>query len=42
MVCDASGKLVGVISLQDLAVEREEEAGETLQDVKSDGPAPMH
>jgi CBS domain-containing protein len=39
MVCDDSGKLVGVVSLQDIAeTESEEEAGETLQQVKS-GPA---
>jgi CBS domain-containing protein len=39
MVCDDSGKLIGVVSLQDLAeAESEEEAGETLQQVKS-GPA---
>jgi CBS domain-containing protein len=39
MVCDDGGKLVGVVSLQDIAeTESEEEAGETLQQVKS-GPA---
>jgi CBS domain-containing protein len=39
MVCDQGGKLVGVVSLQDLAeAESEEEAGETLQQVKSGPP----
>jgi CBS domain-containing protein len=39
MVCDDGGKLLGVVSLQDIAEsESEEEAGETLQQVKS-GPA---
>jgi CBS domain-containing protein len=39
MACDDDGKLVGVVSLQDIAeTESEEEAGETLQQVKS-GPA---
>jgi CBS domain-containing protein len=39
MVCDDQGKLVGVVSLQDVAEsESEEEAGETLQQVKSGGP----
>jgi CBS domain-containing protein len=39
MVCDDAGKLVGVVSLQDIAEhESEEEAGETLQQVKS-GPS---
>jgi CBS domain-containing protein len=39
MVCDDSGKLVGVVSLQDIAeTESEEEAGEVLQQVKG-GPA---
>jgi CBS domain-containing protein len=42
MVCDAQGKLVGVVSLQDLAAESEDEAGETLQEVKSDTPPPLH
>jgi predicted transcriptional regulator len=43
MVCDDHGMLKGVISLQDLAEERsDEEAGETLQEVKSDGPAAIH
>jgi len=42
MVCDAQGKLLGVIAFQDLAEESEEEAGETLQEVKSDGPPPLH
>ncbi|HET8541055.1 MAG TPA: CBS domain-containing protein, partial [Anaeromyxobacter sp.] len=43
MVCDAQGKLKGVISLQDVArLESEEEAGETLQEVKSDSPPAMH
>jgi CBS domain-containing protein len=36
MVCDEKGQLQGVISLHDLAgSEREEEIGETLQQVKS-------
>jgi CBS domain-containing protein len=40
MVCDAQGKLQGVISLADLAdIETDEEAGETLQQVKSDQPS---
>jgi CBS domain-containing protein len=39
MVCDDQGKLVGVVSLQDLAeAASEEEAGETLQEVKSGEP----
>jgi CBS domain-containing protein len=39
MVCDDHGKLHGVISLADIAeAESEEEAGETLQEVKSDRP----
>jgi CBS domain-containing protein len=39
MVCDDKGKLVGVVSLQDIAeTESEEEAGETLQQVKSGEP----
>ncbi|HEX9400358.1 MAG TPA: CBS domain-containing protein [Anaeromyxobacter sp.] len=39
MVCDDQGKLVGVVSLQDIAEsESEEEAGETLQQVKSGEP----
>jgi CBS domain-containing protein len=39
MVCDEQGKLVGVISLQDVAqLEDEEDVGETLQQVKSDQP----
>jgi CBS domain-containing protein len=39
MVCDEGGKLVGVVSLQDLAEEAsEEEVGETLQEVKSGEP----
>lgn len=39
MVCDDDGKLVGVVSLQDLAeAESEEETGETLQQVKSGEP----
>lgn len=43
MVCDAQGGLKGVISLQDLAEDTdEEEAGETLQQVKSDAPPPLH
>ncbi len=43
MVCDPQGKLQGVISLQDLAeYQSEEETGETLQEVKSDTPPPLH
>lgn len=43
MVCDADGKLRGVVSLQDLAEgESEHEAGQTLQDVKSDQPPSVH
>lgn len=39
MVCDDQGRLVGVVSLQDLAEETsDEEAGETLQQVKSGEP----
>lgn len=39
MVCDDQGKLVGVVSLQDLVeATSEEEAGETLQEVKSGEP----
>ncbi len=40
MVCDQGGKLKGVISLQDLSQLSEDEAGETLQEVKSDTPQP--
>ena len=40
MICDAKGKLQGVISLVDLIdVETDEEAGETLHEVKSDQPS---
>ncbi len=40
VVCDEDGKLKGVISLADIAdVESGEQAGETLQQVKSDQPA---
>ncbi len=43
MVCDAGGKLQGVISLADIAdVESGEAAGETLQQVKSDQPPAAH
>ncbi len=43
MVCDEQGKLKGVISLQDLAeYQSEEETGETVQEVKSDTPPPLH
>jgi CBS domain-containing protein len=43
MVCDEQGKLVGVISLQDLTeATSDEETGETLQDVKSDQPPAAH
>jgi CBS domain-containing protein len=43
MVCDQDGKLCGVVSLQDLALSASEhEAGETLQQVKSDQPPAMH
>ncbi len=43
MVCDEQGKLRGVISLADVAeMETEEEAGETLQEVKSDQPSATH
>jgi CBS domain-containing protein len=43
MVCDEGGKLRGVVSLQDLAEsESEHEAGQTLQDVKSDQPPALH
>lgn len=43
MVCDAGGQLQGVVSLQDLAEsESEHEAGETLQQVKSDQPPAVH
>lgn len=39
MVCDASGKLLGVISLADVAdVESDGAIGQTLQQVKSDQP----
>jgi CBS domain-containing protein len=39
MVCDDGGKLVGVISLHDIATaESDESTGRTLQDVKSDQP----
>lgn len=40
MVCDEQGRLQGVISLADVAeVASEEDAGQTLQEVKSDQPA---
>jgi CBS domain-containing protein len=43
VVCDAQGKLAGVISLHDLSqVEEEESTGQTLQEVKSDQPAAHH
>jgi CBS domain-containing protein len=43
MVCDESGRLQGVISLQDVAeATTEEEVGETLQQVKSDQPPAAH
>ena len=43
MVCDESGKLKGVMSLQDIAQsDTEHEAGETLQQVKSDQAPPIH
>jgi CBS domain-containing protein len=43
MVCDDSGKLQGVISLQDIAEsESDESAGRTLQEVKSDRPSASH
>jgi CBS domain-containing protein len=43
MVCDEAGKLRGVVSLQDIAEsESEHEAGQTLQDVKSDQPPAVH
>ncbi len=43
VVCDAQGRLRGVISLQDLAeYQSGEETGETLQEVKSDPPPAMH
>lgn len=43
MVCDDQDRLRGVISLHDVAeLESEEEAGETLQEVKSDRPPATH
>ncbi len=43
MVCDQDGKLRGVLSLQDVAEsESEHEAGQTLQEVKSDQPTAIH
>lgn len=42
MVCDEQGRLQGVISLQDVAELSEDEAGETLQEVKSDQPPATH
>jgi CBS domain-containing protein len=40
IVCDDAGKVVGVISLHDIAdIESGEAAGKTLQEVKSDQPA---
>lgn len=43
MVCDDQGRLKGVISLQDISeLDNEEEAGETLQQVKSDQPPAAH
>jgi CBS domain-containing protein len=39
MVCDEQGKLLGVVSLHDLVeATSDEEAGETLQEVKSGPP----
>jgi CBS domain-containing protein len=41
MVCDDHGKVKGVISLADIAgVAEDEEIGETVQQVKSDGDQP--
>jgi CBS domain-containing protein len=43
MVCDDHGRLVGVVSLADIAdVESDREIGETLQQVKSDQPPAPH
>jgi len=43
MVCDEDGRLRGVISLADIVdVASDEEAGETLQQVKSDEPPSAH
>lgn len=43
MVCDQDGKLCGVMSLQDVAQsDSEHEAGQTLQEVKSDQPPAIH
>jgi CBS domain-containing protein len=43
IVCDQDGKLCGVVSLQDVAEsESEHEAGQTLQEVKSDQPPALH
>jgi CBS domain-containing protein len=43
IVCDEGGRLRGVVSLQDIAQsESEHEAGQTLQEVKSDQPPAMH
>jgi hypothetical protein len=43
MVCDEDGKLEGVVSLADVVdVASEEEAGETLAEVKSDQPPAAH
>lgn len=43
MVCDDFGKLLGVISLQDLAeAESDVATGRTLTDVKSDQPPATH
>lgn len=43
LVCNASGKPVGVISLQDLAESEEEsEIGSTVREVKQDAPQPLH
>lgn len=39
MVCDAQGRLAGVMSLADIAdIESEEDVGETFRRVKSDQP----
>jgi CBS domain-containing protein len=43
IVCDQDGKLCGVVSLQDVAESASEhEAGQTLQEVKSDQPPAIH
>ncbi len=43
MVCDQGGRLQGIVSLADVAeIESGDQAGQTLQEVKSDQPPMQH